>query len=560
MGSSIAFRPVDLLGTAPRGWRKYKVNVWSINRPPRSVVATWLGLEPGLGDSMFCDPHPDHQDPLTGLVGLSHRILAKSPKIDHNVLNKFSYFVSNWLETNLVPLVEDASLNMDYEAVVLWLSKTDYPLYRREQLLREFVLHDGAQWTDSIRDYYNTKSFFKDEFYQEFKNARSINSRCDFFKTVVGPIFKGIEKILFSRGEFIKKIPVQDRAKYIHDRLFSEGACYFASDFTSFESSFSKQIMMACEFALYRHMTQNLSCGDRFMTIITEALAGMNFLVFKNFGVEVEATRMSGEMCTSLGNSFTNLMVNLFILSENGCKDVECVVEGDDGLYRFNGVAPTSDHYAKLGFEIKLVVEKELHLASFCGLVYDPIDLKVLADPMKVLLRTCWGDAKYKDSRKSKLLSLLKAKALSIVYQYDGCPVVSSYGHWLLRRLARVSIVPGLAMLEKNEYKFNVNEMIKWAGLEYGDAQFKLPRTAIGIGSRYVIQEKFGFAIENQLTIEHIFDNDDDFPCELLMMLYPNSVYENCRYIQGVEDYGCSRFTHKIPPVLVGLRFHDPLG
>jgi len=45
---------------------------------------------------------------------------------------------------------------------------------------------------------------------------RLIFSRDDHYKTVVGPMFKRIEKELFKLPHFIKNVPVEQRSEYIH--------------------------------------------------------------------------------------------------------------------------------------------------------------------------------------------------------------------------------------------------------------------------------------------------------------------------------------------------------
>lgn len=67
-------------------------------------------------------------------------------------------------------------------------------------------------------------------------------------------MFKRIEQALFQLPYFIKKIPVEERATYVLDRLFESGAIYYSSDYTSFETHFTAELMDAVEFELYRFM------------------------------------------------------------------------------------------------------------------------------------------------------------------------------------------------------------------------------------------------------------------------------------------------------------------
>jgi hypothetical protein len=88
--------------------------------------------------------------------------------------------------------------------------------------------------------------FVKDEGYDSFKHARGINSRTDEFKVRVGPIFKLIEKEVFKLPCFIKKVPLDRRAEYILDMMGETGP-FLVSDYTAFESLFTRDIMSRVE-------------------------------------------------------------------------------------------------------------------------------------------------------------------------------------------------------------------------------------------------------------------------------------------------------------------------
>jgi hypothetical protein len=111
---------------------------------------------------------------------------------------------------------------------------------------------------------------------------------------------------------------------------------------------------------------------------------------------------MSGEMNTSLGNGFFNMMVTLFLASrrqsegphpvtmekfiDNYFHHVKGVFEGDDGLTTFSPDCQLkTEHYTDLGLLIKLEDHKELGTASFCGNLFDEIDLVQITDPLRVV-------------------------------------------------------------------------------------------------------------------------------------------------------------------------------
>ena len=174
-------------------------------------------------------------------------------------------------------------------------------------------------------------------------------------------------------------MPVPDRPQHIIDKLWLPGSSYVATDYTAYESHFVAELMEAIEFVLYEHMTQHLKEGPRFMELMRGVLAGKRKAQFKYFDVEVNATRMSGEMNTSLGNGFANLMLFEFACHKVGSECVG-VVEGDDGLFRVNGPIPPSNLFESLGFTIKAVTHERLETASFCGMVFDVEDRVNVSD------------------------------------------------------------------------------------------------------------------------------------------------------------------------------------
>jgi len=384
--------------------------------------------------------------------------------------------------------------------VEAWLEKTNYPLWRKVELLEKWGKMTHIR--DKKNKYFECKSFMKDETYPEFKYPRAINSRSDEFKCYVGPIFKLIEEAVFRLDWFIKKIPVAERPEFIRRKLLRNGGIYKATDYTAFEANFRKKLMEVCEFELYDFMTSHLPTGKDFMSIIREALLGTNKCVFKYFDVFVKATRMSGEMCTSLGNGFSNLMFMLFMCDYIGTKDVDGVVEGDDGLFTGHGPWPTEEDFAQLGLMLKMETHSELSEASFCGLIFDTEELINVTDPLEVLSSFGWTSGVYCRSRRSKLNALLRAKALSVAYQYSGCPILTALARYGLRVTRGYDVRP---LLEQDRtmslwYREQLLEALRHPVLlrEPG------PRT------RLLVEKKYGISVETQLAVEKYLDQKND--------------------------------------------------
>jgi len=339
-------------------------------------------------------------------------------------------------------------------------------------------------------------SFVKDETYPEYKHSRGINSRSDAFKCKVGPIFRLIEKVVYSHPSFIKKVPVHKRPEYIMDKLYSVGARYFATDYTAFESLFVKEIMEAVEFELYDWMTSNLPEHDEFMTLCREVLGGLNQCNFKFFSVFLEATRMSGEMCTSLGNGFSNLMFMLFLCEEVGSSFVNGVVEGDDGLFVISGPAPSKADFESIGLIIKLEECESIAEASFCGIIFDPECRQNLRDPRRVLTTFGWTSRSYAGAKAKRKLALLRCKALSLAHQYPGCPVIQALAQYGLR----VTIGVGNYAVWKVINSKGVNEYQRGVLM---DAMLNpVKPVQIGMGSRLLVERMFSIPVEDQVHFE----------------------------------------------------------
>jgi hypothetical protein len=470
-----------------------------------------LGKRPIVRASAGCHvnntarPVPDKLDPDTAVAGARYRFLRKPPpntdkakQAYPELMREFKRFVQKEVRRRYVPLSADADVSVEH-----WLSHTDYPDWRRKELQVQWD-GVGSIWDpDKAHLYFKCSSFVKDEGYDTYKHARSINSRSDAFKCAVGPIFKLMEEEVYKDPSFIKHVPVADRPDYIMDRLYRVGAKYLATDFTSFEALFTKEMMMACEFVLYEHMTQFLPTGADFMRLVTDVIGGMTLCQFKTFSVEVEATRMSGEMCTSLGNGFSNLMFMLFLCEKKGCSDVVGVVEGDDGLFTMEGTPPSTDDFADLGLIIKCDVHIEISTASFCGLIFDPTDRVNVTDPRKVLADFAWVTRQYAGAREYKLQMLLRCKAMSLAHQYPGCPILASLARYGLRctpirsreRLIKVVSQKGLMST------FKMSEMSN--AILYG----RIPCKEIPMNTRFLIEKQFGFTVEAQLSLEKYLDS-----------------------------------------------------
>jgi len=442
----------------------------------------------GMHVEGYACPHPDPGHARTMGVGVLKRAAAKLPDPDLSLVEEFSVFVRKLLHAEFVPLPTDENLNIDH-----WLVNTHYPFWRREELKTK---HDAnptfEEWMATC------KCFMKDEVYPEYKYARGIYSRTDEYKCLVGPWFKAIEKQVFKSPWFVKNVPVKDRPKYLYDRLYRPRSTYKTTDFTSFESQFRAILMEACEFQLYDYMTQNIRGQKDFMSLIRSVQAGVNLCSFKRFSFKIPATRMSGEMCTSLGNGFFNMAVTRFMCERAGVTNLVGVFEGDDGVTRGDGIFPTVGDFSKLGLILKMESVSNLNEASFCGLIFDEADLCNLVDPRDELVTLGFVKMPYAHARDKKLQALLRCKGLSLLHQYAGCPIVQELAISVLRLTRTVDV----RHLVANSGMFNEYERGMLLEAVEIDGKWQSVVRKVGERSRELVARTFKIPVDMQFEIE----------------------------------------------------------
>jgi len=443
-------------------------------------------------------PHPDIRCPKTMLDGVVKRIAAKLPVPKNQMLRELRLYVRRWCRRRLVPLSPDIDLSFES-----WIRDKPYPESRKAELKKVYDNMVQGKLTSDMR---KVKAFMKDETYGEYKHGRGIFSRVDAFKCLFGPLCSAIENVVYQQPEFIKHIPVADRPNYIEEFLASIGKFTCATDYTSFESSFSSELMAVLDQEMFDYMCSRL--GNSFSAQVYRSLMLENECKFKFFTVLVEARRMSGEMNTSLSNGFANLMVMSFLVEFLGMGELRMVVEGDDGLaVTSSGRFPTADDFASLGFKIKIELHGMKERASFCGIIYHPDDKQTVTDPRKILVKFGWASSAYIGCRSNKLLALLRCKSLSNLHQYPGCPIIQKLALYGLR-MTRSFDVKRFIMNDRKMSQYEREQLLQACNdiktVEIRDWEKNHP---IGNSTRALVEEMYGITIEQQMALEKYLDS-----------------------------------------------------
>lgn len=468
-------------------------------------------------------PRPDDGHTISNLSAAAKRFGGKTPPLNRAFKRRFKRFVRLWLKRNLQPLS-----NADIPSFDEWLESTPYSQARKDELKTRW-LDAGQKLTR--KNARRVNSFIKDETYPEWKYPRWINSRCDIAKCYFGPAVAAVSSRVFALPEFIKTVPVPDRPMVIKEYLNSPGSEYIFTDYTSYEAHFTREIMEITQFELFRYMLKGCNMVG-WLEMYESTMGGFNFLTTKFMDLVIHATRMSGEMDTSLSNGFANLMVFLFLCHENGAITVIGFVEGDDGLFRVmpSTSTPTVEQFESMGFTIKIGKTTKLSEASFCGQVYDMEDLIVVTDPIEMLARVGWTNKRYVQAKESTRMALLRARGYSLVYQYNGSPILAELGYRILE------LTSGVTVDEKLISSFD-----QWEQQKLRMAVKTLPGPKeIGDNTRDLVWRLYGVSPADQVLLEREIQKMDlgghDLPDHLPVPAQWKEYYDRYSHHSIVDD------------------------
>lgn len=436
-----------------------------------------------------CDIKPDDNDLASQLDGVKHRVGGKTPPINQATLQKFKWFVKDWIKDNLVPLEAETDVSVE-----TWLKESPYPLARREELQGIYDKWYEGLLTGRDVDFERLESFIKDEFYHCPKTFRTINSRLELFKCLIGPTVHQVEKKVFKLPYFIKQIPVAERAQYIMNYLDANERV-FGTDVSAWEGSMSREIMEACEIQLFDYMTKNLPTNHSFMTLYRQLLLN-NKLCFSGFIAEIIARRMSGEMSTSVGNGFTNLMLILFTAWMERTT-VKIVVEGDDTL--FTCIKKLTDRFCReLGFNLVMEEFDAINEASFCGLIFSDVK-HTIRDPIPALLKFGWCTQQYISSNDKTRMQLLRAKALSLKCEMPNCPILGPLADRMLTLTKGICVKKSIQRLARYMSLYKRNEFLD--AIKDFKTTWHVPAN-VTPQSRFLMEKLFNIPVDAQVIIE----------------------------------------------------------
>lgn len=490
---------------------------------PRRVVAITGRIK------VMCGGHsqlgyfvPDLSFPPNKLAASIHRFGCRMPQGDGGVLQDFYRYAMCFLHTHFEPVQRAELCSFDD-----WLDSCPYSAKRKKEL-RE--IREG-EWAFREKDL-TSKSFLKDEGYDKPKQPRAINSPSDLTKAIVGMFVHSMDKKTFSKKWFVKGINPKMWPELLC-RLFL-GFRVMTSDFTAFEAHqrgiFSKIIWKWME-----HMLSGVA-PDYVLRLMKRMVLGTNTIEFNDVTVKVAQRLMSGSMWTSSSNGFMNLLLMSFlacrslsalppdILAMNVDKFFVGLVEGDDGICRY--VEYDERLIVGLGIKFKPDPYDDFNTASFCGVVCDPVTLKIVTDPIKVLRKFQWLNSQ-SGSKTSRRDALLRAKGLSMLYVYPDAPIVSALAWKTLSLVKR----PRKELCDDAR---NSVDYFKRHLVDLGETERVWSRRPlVPDSSRFIVEKRFGITVSEQLVWEEkIYASTDGvFDIDLSLYCRANDDLWSYRYV-----------------------------
>lgn len=445
-----------------------------------------------------CEPHVDTNHTPTTAIGAVYRNGRKIPTCKYREeLREFAkdFFSSNFSKPTVVMSFEE------------WLETTNYNEARKNQLrkckleLGEFNHLNFVDMMNLVREKIDlVDCFVKDEQYIGFKHSRGIYSRSDYFKVLFGPYVKTIEQVVYKTEFFIKNVPVSERARFITEAL---GECehLIFGDFSSFESHSTEFMYEDVIKPFYRYISSDLPLVDQeVLSSMVDVLARTNFLDFRTFTMEVKSKKCSGEMDTSLSNGILNIILLSFIAKKLNLSNFKIIVEGDDSIGGYCGPKMPRVNLEDYGCIIDLCEINDLSEASFCSMVFDPQTLTQMTDFMHAFNRMN-VKRKYLNACPSSVKALARAKAACMLFQYNGCPILTSYCSYILRNTNNVKI--RRSFIEDTTYHPELRAIL--------ESEIKITPLPVKQQARVVYEKAFGVSIADQLEMEKIFDSTNEY-------------------------------------------------
>jgi len=507
----------------------------------------------GASDRIAVMPHADLDHAKTYLAGVIKRTHQDKFRPTQTLTRAMRRKAEKWAK-------QFPQLAHDYDmSVVRWLTESSYPQWRKDELLGIYLqsLDPEFVWPTEV------SAFSKDEQYPSMKHARGINARHDAWKVRLGPFMHAIEKVIFSHPDFVKRVPLEHRFKYLATKLNREGRGVQWTDHSAYESVFTNDIVESIIIPLYCHVLADHPELPSFIAMYRKVVLPRvgHILRSKFMTISGGQSEFSGEMDTSLkngtGNKFSAELANA--LSESADQAAEfvawCLTSDDEMVKRIDdcemeqSTAPMADHevlelqhnavyegddgvvsarvatdggaFTRIGFTVKMVSGETVQDGDFCSVDGDLRTNAAVTDPIKVLGNFGWFGQSHVTARRGRKLELLRAKAASLISMYPDAPILGAFARYVLRVTKHIDMSRFLRS-ERGVCRYYMDEYIlSLKGLDAKAAAVPNVRPE----SRAVAESRYGILVKHQLEIEQYFDTLHTLTfidCSALRLYWPN--------------------------------------
>lgn len=294
-------------------------------------------------------------------------------------------------------------------------------------------------------------SFLKLEFYELIgKYPRVIMPQNEKTRAAFGAPVHEINNSIKYLPSSIKAIPFVDRPEWLRAKFSNTKVRLMANDFSSFESSCDAWMLTNVLGPIYLAISRN-SKDPRIEFYLRYKMMEQEFK-YGNLRFKSPPLMRSGDLDTAMGNFFENDSAIAYASHVAGGLGVDHprAVEGDDSV--FEEIPGVQQVFRNLGFTSKLEIYDDLRDASFCRIYVG--GKAAITDAVYVLSKLGWSNAQYLQASKKKKFSLLKAKCMSYLTQYAGCPIVTTVCKEILNKLENIPEVVEKDWWEREKMKF----------------------------------------------------------------------------------------------------------
>lgn len=426
---------------------------------------------------------------------------ADLPSPDKKLLLDYFNFTAIRIKEQYEPLRPDQLLTYDE-----WEATTDYPITRKLQIRKAGEVYGFLKPPDHKCE---PKRFDKVECYDGIKLPRGINPRSDAFKAWCARYIKSVDNQILHQKPFVKGCTPFEKGQLVKN--LPKGLIVYKTDFSNFEGSIYRAMMCSTECRILKRM---LMLWPEFVNQYCEIITRDQHIKKRNGNhTTVQAKRMSGDQHTSLGNGTTNENVCAFIAHKSGCTVFEGLFEGDDGLFVVDKVIDES-LFSQLGFSIKLERVEKPTEAAFCGLIFSD-NGEVIRDPRRFVQKFGWTFNNIHGGTKL-MLQLLRAKALSAIYETPQCPIVRPMADYALQ------------ITEGYKPRFEYDGFHEWRKIESEKIQPYDPSPE----TRVLFARQFNIPVETQLYLEQCILKGSLVELSQLMPAPAYQVQYTLRYLE----------------------------